>query len=366
MKITHIQPIPIQLPLRKPIRMAGRTFERLESVVVRMETEGRFAGWGEASSAPMLTGETVPSIVAAVRMIADALVGEDVRDLGRVGALISSAIVGNPAAKASVDVAAFDAVGRNNGLPVHALLGGRSATEFQCLHLLGAGDPERDLAEAREKVAEGYTALKYKVANGDLVQEAEMLIALRQEFGHGVMLCADANGGWSRSQAMKFLMLASASNADFIEQPLDAYDFEGMAQLGLVSSLPIGADEAIHSMSDLRRLIETRGARGGSLKVMKSAGLMRCLDACRLTHAMGGEINLSGKVGETSIANAAILAIASVWGRPSWGLSLTNNYLAVDPVHQSVEVRGGRAYSLEGPGLGIEVDEKQLEMLSTT
>jgi len=114
----------------------------------------------------------------------------------------------------------------------------------------------------------------------------------------------------------------------------------------------------------MRRLLETGAARGGSLKIMKLGGLQKCLDACRLTHALGGEINLSGKVGETSIANAATLAIASVWGRPSWGLSLTNGYLSADPVRQPLELHRGRAYSLDGPGLGVEVDERQIERLA--
>lgn len=365
MKITHIQPIPISLPLRKPMRMAGRTMERLESVIVRLETEGKHAGWGEAAAAPMLTGETVPGIVAAVQMLADALVGTDVRDLGRVGAIIASTLAGNPAAKAAVEVAAFDVVGRNAGLPLHALLGGRRATEFHCLHLLGAGDPALDLAEAKVKVDEGFTALKYKVANGNLIEEAETLVALRRQSGHGVMIGADANGGWSRGQASRFMSLARESAAEFIEQPVAAEDYEGMIQVAAASALPIAADEAIHSIADIRRLIETKGALGGSLKIMKLAGLVRCLDACRLTHALGGEINLSGKVGETSIANAATLAVAAVWGRPSWGLSLTNNYLASDPVKNRIDLQGGRAHSLDGPGLGVEVDERQLEKLAT-
>jgi len=365
MKITHIQPICLSLPLRKPMRMAGRVYERLETVLVRLETEGRHAGWGEASAAPQLTGETVPGIVAAVGLLADAVIGMDVRDLGRVSAALAAALAANPAAKAAVEVAAYDALGRNSGLPLHALLGGRKAGEFQCLHLLGAGDPAQDLAEARLKVGEGFAALKYKVANGDVAQEAETLVALRRQLGSAIMLGADANGGWSRSQAARFLSLARDSAADFIEQPVEPEDYEGMVQVARASALPIGADEAIHSIADMRRLIESGGARGGSFKIMKLAGLTRCLDACRLTHALGGEINLSGKVGETSVANAATLAIASAWGRPSWGLSLTNGYLASDPVHRPIEIEAGRARSLDGPGLGVDIDEKRLEHLAT-
>ena len=112
MKITRIEAVPLGIPFKKPLLMAGREFNFSETVLVRLETAARFAGYGEAPVAPFLTGETVPSILAAVEVLSDAVVGKDARDLSALSELIHRAIVGNAAAKAAVDMALHDAVAR--------------------------------------------------------------------------------------------------------------------------------------------------------------------------------------------------------------------------------------------------------------
>jgi o-succinylbenzoate synthase len=361
MKITRIEAVPLAMPLRKPMLMAGRLFETTETVIVRLETEGRHAGWGEASVAPFLTGDTTTGILAAVRFLADAVIGIDVRELATISAVLTKGIVANPAAKAAIETAAHDAAGRALGLPVHVLLGGARVREIACLQLIGNGDPARDLAEAEAKAAEGFSALKLKVANGDLEAEAETLVRMRGRFGRKILLAADANAGWTRSEANAFVRLADESMAEFIEQPVHADDVDGMVRVARAGRIPIGADESIHAVRDIRMLIEAGAAAGGSFKIMKLGGLRACLDACRLAGSLGGEVNLSGKVGETSIANAATLALAAVWGAPSWGLSLTNGYLAGDLVADPIVLSGGRVRTRDGAGLGIEVDERMVE-----
>ena len=357
MKVTRIEPYLLALPLRKPMLMAGRRFEQVETVLVRLETEGRNAGWGEASVAPFLTGETAAGIVAAVHMLDEALRGVDVRDLARIGELIARAIVGNPSAKAAVDVAAHDAAGREMGVPLYRLLGGATSREITCLHLVGNGDPEQDVAEAEAKAREGFGAVKYKVANSDLVEEAATMVRLRRALGQRFSLSADANGGWTRQEAITFVRLADEAMPDFLEQPVDPEDPEGMARVASAGRIPIGADEAIHSVADIRRLLEMGAAAGGAFKIMKLGGITRCLEACRLTRALGGEVNLSGKIGETSIANAATLAVAVAWGQPSWGVSFTNAYLGEDVVADPITVVAGRIHARSSPGLGVELDE---------
>lgn len=361
MKITRIEAVPLAMPLRKPMLMAGRLFETTETVIVRLETEGRHAGWGEASVAPFLTGETTAGITAAVRFLADAVVGLDVRELATISSVLTKGIVGNPSAKAAIETAAHDAAGRALGLPVHALLGGARAREIACLHLIGNGDPARDLAEAEAKAAEGFTSLKLKVANGDLGTEAETLVRMRATLGRKIQLSADANAGWTRAEACAFVRLADEAMAEFIEQPVHADDVDGLARVARAGRIPVGADESIHAVRDIRMLIEAGAASGGSFKIMKLGGLRACLEACRLADSLGGEVNLSGKIGETSIANAATLALAAAWGKPSWGLSLTNGYLAEDAVIDPITLRGGRVAARDGAGLGIEIDERMLE-----
>jgi L-alanine-DL-glutamate epimerase-like enolase superfamily enzyme len=359
-KITRIDTIPLSLPLKKPMLMAGRLYSGAEAVVVRVETTGRFPGWGEASVAPFLTGETVASIIAAVSIISDAIVGQDARNLTALAEVMHKAIVGNSAAKAAVDMALYDAVARELDVPVCRLLGGTTASEFACLWLVGNSDRGRDLAEARARAADGFRYFKLKVANNDLVEEAQTLIEMRKALDPKLTLCADANAGWSAAEGVRFVRLAEQAALAFLEQPVAGDDHHGMIRVAKASSVPIGADEGIHSIGDVRRLIESGAAIGGSFKIMKFEGVTRCLAAIRLCQALGGEVNLSGKLGESSVANAAALALATAAGRLPWGLTLTQHYLAEDIVRTPITIRNGLARPLDGPGLGIEIDETKV------
>lgn len=360
MKITRVDAIPLRLPLRKPMAMGGRRYEEVETVLVRLETTGRHAGWGEASVAPFLTGETTASILAAVPLLGEHLIGRDGRDYAVLSEVLHRAIVGNAAAKAALDMALHDAVAREVGWPLYRLLGGRMEETFDCLVLIGNSDPERDLAETADRARAGFRCFKLKVANSDLDAEAETLIEMRKRLGTKALICADANTNWSAADGVRFARLVACASPDFLEQPVVSDDLDGMRRIMRASSVPVGADESIHDVTDIRRLIEIGAAAGGSFKVMKLEGITRCLAAIRLCRALGGEVNLSGKLGEASIANAATLAIAAATGQPSWGLSITSHYLADDVVRDPIVIRDGTVRPLDGPGLGVEIDEARV------
>jgi L-alanine-DL-glutamate epimerase-like enolase superfamily enzyme len=359
-KITRIEAVPLGIPFKKPLLMAGREFKFSETVLVRLETAARYAGYGEAPVAPFLTGESIPSILAAVEVLSDAVVGKDARDLGALSELIHRAIVGNAAAKAAVDMALHDAVARHYGLPVYRILGGRTQSKFGCLMLIGNSDKARDLSDIAALRAAGFGAFKLKVANGDLEEEAVTLIEMRKVLGPGALVCADANGGWTPAEAIRFTKLVESASPDFLEQPVVADNFDGMVRVARASSVPIGADESIHDVADIQRLLAAGAASGGAFKIMKLEGITRCMTAIRLCRALGGDVNLSGKLGETSVANAATLSVATAIGGVTWGLSVTNDYLVDDIVRKPIVVRDGHIEPIDEPGLGVEIDEAKV------
>jgi L-alanine-DL-glutamate epimerase-like enolase superfamily enzyme len=363
MKIRKIEAVPIEVPLIKPMVMAGRTLTSMSSVLVRLETTGTHVGWGEAAAAPFLTGETVESILTAVSCLSEAVLDEDVRDVSALADLLQRAMAANSAAKAAVEMAAHDAAGRELGVPAYRLLGGQTGRKFPCLWLLGSGNAAHDIAEAKARATEGYRAFKLKVANGRLEEEAGTFVALRELLGHERLLAADANTGWTAREALRFAALVADAAPDFLEQPVAAEDVAALMRVARSGLVPIGADEAIHDISDVQHLVLSGAAAGVSIKIMKLAGVTRSLAACRLCAALGGEVNLSGKVGETSLANAATLTLATVFGRPGWGLSLTAHYLADDVVREPVTVEAGHVRPLKGNGLGVDIDELKVARL---
>ena len=360
MKITRIEAIPLGIPLKKPLLMGGRKYAFAEMVLVRLETTGRCLGVGEAPVAPYLTGETVASVLAAVEILSQAIVGKDARDIVAISAAMHDAIVGNAAAKAAIDIALHDAVAREYGIPIYRLLGGRTQDIFDCLTLVGNSDPVGDLAEVSARQADGFTAFKLKVANGDLADEATTLVEMRKMLGPNALISADANGGWSTGEATRFVKLVESASPDFVEQPVAAENQDGMMRVARASSVPIGADESIHNIADIRWLLASGAAQGGAFKVMKLGGITRCMEAVRLCRALGGEINLSGKLGESSVGNAATLSVAAAVGGVAWGLSLTNKHLVEDIVQEPLAIERGQIRPIDRPGLGVEIDEAKV------
>src|SRR5947207_14572887 len=123
--IRRVDAIPVGLPLQKPVAMAGSTVSRAFNILVRIEAEDGTVGWGEAASAPTMTGDTLGGLVTAVRdHLAPLLVGEDAWMLPALCRRLRRALYGNPGAHFAIEVALFDLAGQASGLAVVDLIGG--------------------------------------------------------------------------------------------------------------------------------------------------------------------------------------------------------------------------------------------------
>ena len=364
MKIIRVEAIPVKFPLKKPMLMGGRSYTVVEAAIVRLVTSGRHAGWGEASIAPFLTGETLPGALAAIERLDALVTGRDASELSSLGDAMQQAVPNDPSARAAVEVAWNDALAREKGIPLHRMIAPDAPPSFPCIWLVGNSSRERDLAEVLAKARDGFRCFKLKVANGDTTEEARTLIDMRDSLGDDALICADANTAWTVQEAIRFVQQVEKSRPQFVEQPVGRDDFDGLAQVARASSVPIGADESMQSVGDVARLLKQGIVKGGSFKILKFGGLSGCLEAARVCLSLDGSVNLSGKLGESSIANAAALALAGAIRPLSWALSLTNHYLEEDIVKRPIAIKDGRAALLEGPGLGIEIDEEKLARLS--
>ena len=125
MNIKSIEPIAVSLPMLKPVIMAGEEVRRADNVLVKIVADSGAVGWGEAASAPVMTGETLESLVTAVHYIAPALRGRPAADIAGALAAMDGRMYGNHGAKAAIEIALHDLVGLAEGKPVHALIGRR-------------------------------------------------------------------------------------------------------------------------------------------------------------------------------------------------------------------------------------------------
>jgi L-alanine-DL-glutamate epimerase-like enolase superfamily enzyme len=358
--IKTIEPIAIGLPMLKPLTMAGETVRRADNVLVRIEADNGLVGWGEAASAPLMTGETLESIVSAVHYLEPALRGRAAADIAGAHMAMDSRMYGNHGAKAAVEIALYDLAGLAAGKPVHALLGDRTRQRVTLLGVVGGGDFEGDLRDAEQKKAGGVTAYKIKVGIDTPAKDAARTRAICKTLGPGLLISADANQGYSTEKAIEYVNAVENSGLDFFEQPVEASDLAAMAAVAAVTEIAIGADEGIHSLDDIKRHHERRSARGVSLKAIKLGGLAAVVAAARLCDTLKMSVNISCKTGESSVACAAALHVASVIPNIDWGLTLTHIGLAEDVTAQPIRTERGHADSLERPGLGVDVDEDRV------
>jgi L-alanine-DL-glutamate epimerase-like enolase superfamily enzyme len=359
-KIKTIEPIAISLPMLKPVVMAGEEIRRADNVLVRIEGDGGLVGWGEAASAPLMTGETVESMVAAVQFIAPALIGRDFRDIDGALKAMHGRMYGNYGAKAAIEIALHDLTGRASGKPLHALLGEKRRDRMPVLGVVGGGDYEGDLRDAEKKKQASITIYKIKVGIDTPENDAARTRAICKTLGSGFVISADANQGFTIEQALAYVRAVDGCGLDFLEQPVAAEDLDGMTKVAAASSIAIGADEGIHSLDDIARHHDRKAARGVSLKAIKLGGIRAATEAGGLCAKLGMNVNISCKTGESSVACAAALHAACVIPEIKWGLTLTNPALGEDVTAQPVRVDKGYAQAIDRPGLGIDVDEDRV------
>jgi L-alanine-DL-glutamate epimerase-like enolase superfamily enzyme len=328
---------------------------------VRIEADNGLTGWGEAASAPVMTGDTLESLVASVHYLASALRGRDPADIEGALAAMDDRMYGNHGAKAAIEIALLDLAGKAAAEPVHALLGEKKRSRLPLLAVVGSGDLDGDLRDAEKKKAAGFTAYKIKVGIDTAEKDAARTRAVCQVLGAGLLISSDANQGFSTDEAIAYVRAVKGCGLDFFEQPVEASDLAGMAAVAAIDArIAIGADEGIHSLADIVRHHERKAARGVSLKAIKLGGARAVTEAGRLCDSLGMSVNISCKTGESSIACAAALHVASVIPNIAWGLTLTHIALAEDVTGQPIATARGHVESIDRPGLGIDVDEDRV------
>jgi len=359
--IRRVDAIPVALPLKKPMAMAGVTVSRALNLLVRIEAGDGAVGWGEAASAPTMTGDTLAGLVAAVRdHLAPLLIGEDAWVRPVVCRKLKHALYGNTGAHSAIEVALLDLAGRSSGLPLSDLIGGATRRAVAPMWLLGNPTPEQDIAEAHAKRAEGFGFFKLKIGTKPVDAEIASTLALRQALGAAMPLCADANCGLTFADARRYVDGTRAAGLMFVEQPLPHDNLNAISRLTRVSPTSIGADEGIHSLADIEAHAD-RGVNGVSLKLIKLGGMSTALEAALLCARLGLAVNVAAKIAESSIASAAAIHLACAAPAVDWGVSLTHFYLAEDIAESALPIGDGAVALPARPGLGIDVDEAAVE-----
>lgn len=275
MYIKSIETFDVAIPLTKPFKTALRTVTTAYSVYVTIVTSDGIVGYGEAPPTHVITGESMDSIRYAINeVIAPQLIGLNILQSEQVFQKLNTALVRNTSAKAAVDMAIHDILARYAGLPLYQFLGGYRDT-IETDFTVSVNDPTEMADDAEQYIKDGFEVLKVKVGIGDIKDDIERIHAIRKRVGMTPKLRLDANQGWNAKEAVKVISLMEDAglSIEFVEQPVPAWDLEGLKYVTDHTYTPIMADESVFSVQDAKQVLKMRAADLINIKLMKSGGI---------------------------------------------------------------------------------------------
>ena len=366
MKISQIEAIPILVPLKAGLTTKTAHGEHIDSpyVIVRVHTDEGLIGLGEATLAPRWSGETSPSCVAAIRDLLDpALRGVDPRNVRACLMKINRALKLNPFTKAAVEMALWDVAGKAAGQPLYRLLGGKVRETLPMKMVVGAFEVPKAVALAEQFLDWGVRHLKVKVGL-DPEQDRERVQAVRNLAGPEVTVGIDANCGWNITMARRMLREMEALNIAFAEQPVGVEDPNALGQLRSASTIPIMADESVFTLADAWDLVRRDAVDILSIYPGKTGGILPAMAIANVAEAAGVVCSMGSNL-ELGIATAAMLhlgaAAPTIDSETYPGDFLGPLYHEADLITEPLSLGPVHATVPEGPGLGVALDENQLE-----
>ncbi len=365
MRIVRIEPIPINVPLKKGLTTKTAHGEHVDSpyVIVRVHTDEGLVGLGEATLAPRWSGETSSSCVAALRdLISPALVGEDPRDITRLRGRMERVLKLNPFTKAAVEMALWDLRGKSLDVPIYELLGGKMHDELPIKMVIGAFDVPKAVQLAEQFLDWGVKCLKVKVGV-DPESDVARVEAVRSAAGPDVPIAIDANCGWNLATARRTLECLEEFDILVAEQPIPPGDVEAFADLRSATTIPIMADESVFTLTDAWVLTAARAVDVLAVYPGKHGGIAATLELAHVACGAGIACAIGSNL-ELGIGTAAMLHVAAsnpTIDSKTFPADLIGPlYHEADMLTQPLELGPTAAHVPSGPGLGVELDEEAL------
>jgi L-alanine-DL-glutamate epimerase-like enolase superfamily enzyme len=300
--IKQIEVYPITLGYKEPFRIAPGASTESKNVIVKIITDYGVVGWGESSPSERVTGETAETVIKTLDKVAPKLIDMYPLRIEQNVELMDSLVEGEPAAKAAIDIALHDILGKTARKPLYMLMGGYR-NEVLTDITLGIKSPKEMAEDAVKAVKKGFKALKVKVGV-DPTEDVERIKMIRSAVGGDMHIRIDANQGWTPRQALEALNKMKKFNIQFAEQPVPAEDLKGLVAVRKNSPVPIMADESVHSPEDAMRLIQAEAVDFINIKLMKSGGILKGRKIAAIAEAAGIPCMI-GCMGESEIGIAA-------------------------------------------------------------
>jgi L-alanine-DL-glutamate epimerase-like enolase superfamily enzyme len=365
--IASVAALPCSVPLKQAVFQGLGQATKRDTVIVKVTTADGLTGYGESYNgrAPLAVAATINTTLA------DLFTGMDATATTEAWTRFESRVLANHGTCAScvcamsgIDMALWDIRGKALGLPLYRLLGGspRPVPAYAGGFALGYADPAELAEEALRQVALGYRAVKLRLGDTQ-ANDAERTVAMRAAVGSDVALLADANCRYSVDDVRAMVPVLADARVGWLEEPFPPYqDRSWRAAAAIASSrIPLAAGENCHTRYDFQRLVDAGNVSILQPDLSRCGGVTEAVRIAALASAAGLPICTHGCHTGLNMA-ASLHFLASIDNaRYFEGDGSTDNPLRTVACSASYELApDGTVSPLEGPGIGVDVDEEYI------
>ncbi len=323
----------------------------LRSLLVRLATDARLEGWGEAAIA-WRPSELAPRRDSLLPLLA----GRSVFDIEELQSL---ADLDPPPLRAAVEMASWDLVSRSAGQPLCHLLGGRYRRRVPlAVRLHGRAEGEI-VALSREMADRGFHT-QVVCSSGDLEQDISQLLAVRETAGPRVQVRLDAASQYDMDTARALCRALEGENVEFVLDPLRGASLDETASLRRQTTIPLAVGRPLHKPADVLATVRCGAASQIVVDPARLGGLVPSRKSGAIAQAAGIDACVGG-VHSLGIATAAVLQLAAATPAFSGASECCYHALQDDLLVERLEIIDGMITVPHGPGLGVDVDRAKLE-----
>lgn len=352
MKVTHIELAPVHMEMEQGYTIAYESVSKTDNIFLCLETNTDLRGYGCAAPDFAVAHERAEETLHATQpIISSLLTGRDPLQRAAIVEALRQPLKDYPSARAMVDMALYDLLGKAAGLSLHYLLGGYRKYISTSI-TIGILDMDKTLTLARHYVEQGFSALKIK-GGKDVELDIARVRALRKQLGAKIELRFDANQGYCANDALRFIEGIKKDNVKLLEQPTAKNDYDLLGRITRKAPIPIMADESMMGLKDVFKLAKGDLVDMVNIKLMKTGGISNAIQMNAVARAAGIEA-MVGCMDESALAIAAGLHLALSSANITHADLDGHLGLKNDPAHGAVILKKGRLYPTGRPGLGFD------------
>lgn len=359
-KIDQIETMILDIPTIRGHVLSMATMRTQTAVLVRIAFADGSEGIGEGTTIGGLSygAESPESIRSAIdTYIAPALIGRNGDDVNGSIQLIDRLVKGNRIAKAAVEIALWDGLGKRLGVSVAQLFGGAVHDRLPVAWTLASGNSDTDIAEALEMVeSRRHNIFKLKIGKRDVKDDVAHVARIKAAVGDAASVRVDVNTAWSLQDARWGLRGLQEVGCELVEQPVPARHRKAMAELTASYEIAVMADEALNGPEDALEVAATKAADVFAVKVAQSGGLKRASEVVAIAEAAGLGL-YGGTMLETGLGTAAALQLFATVETLDWGTELFGPLLLTEDIlAHPIAYRDFCVEIPTGPGIGAMLD----------